>query len=229
MNQRQPTVDILCCRLQYEFSDRELLRRALTHRSRASLHNERLEFLGDSILGFIAAEFLYTKFANIPEGTLTRLRARLVRRETLADVARDLQLGDHLLLGSGEAKSGGRDRDSILADALEAIIGAIYVDGGLSAVRDFILSVFKQYLAQLNPVKLDKDAKTQLQEHLQQMGYQIPRYKILEVIGPSHDQRFIVQCSVENLNREFEGEGTSRRKAEQTAAEKALSALTTTQ
>jgi ribonuclease-3 len=229
VNQPQPGLNALYHQLHYEFSDQELLRRALTHRSRASLHNERLEFLGDSILGFVAAEFLYTQFENIPEGTLTRLRAKLVRRETLAEVARDLQLGDHLLLGSGEAKSGGHERDSILADALEAVIGAIYIDGGLSAARDFTLSVFKQHLDQLNPVKLDKDAKTQLQEHLQQMGYQIPHYKILDVTGPSHEQRFIVQCTVENLEQAFEGEGTSRRKAEQTAAEKALNALTATQ
>lgn len=225
MNQSQSTADTLCRQLRYEFSDLTLLRQAVTHRSRATQHNERLEFLGDSVLGFVTAELLYTRFNNIPEGLLTRLRAKLVRRETLVAVARELQLGDHLLLGSGEAKSGGQNRDSILADALEAIIGAIYLDGGLTAVRDFIVNVFQRHLDQVNPAHLDKDPKTQLQEYMQQNGYRIPRYKVLEVTGPPHDQHFVVQCELDNLEQEFKGEGTNRRKAEQTAAEKALHVL----
>ncbi len=230
MNNSQLMVDSLCRRLQYEFSDQSLLRQALTHRSKSSRHNERLEFLGDSILGFITAEILYSRFSNIPEGSLTRLRAKLVRRETLVLVARELELGNYLLLGIGESKSGGQNRDSILADALEAVIGAIYLDGGMAGARDFILTTFQTHLDRLNPKQLDKDPKTRLQEYLQQKGSPIPKYKVSEVSGPSHDQHFIVQCSVSHTGNDSEcvdyaGEGASRRKAEQSAAEKALDAI----
>ncbi|MDH3693701.1 MAG: ribonuclease III [Gammaproteobacteria bacterium] len=234
MNDQQLMVNSLCRRLQYEFSDQNLLQQAITHRSKSSQHNERLEFLGDSILGFVAAEILYSRFDNIPEGSLTRLRAKLVRRETLALVARDLELGDYLSLGIGEAKSGGQNRDSILADALEAVIGAIYLDGGMTSARDFILTTFRLHLDQLDPEQLDKDPKTRLQEFLQQKGSPIPKYKVSEVSGPSHDQHFVVQCIVDddasdNGEMTYLGEGSSRRKAEQLAAETALNALTNTQ
>jgi len=231
MNDQQLIMDSLFRRLQYEFSDPNLLQQAITHRSKSSRHNERLEFLGDSILGFVTAEILYSRFNNIPEGSLTRLRAKLVRRETLALVARDLELGDYLSLGIGEAKSGGQNRDSILADALEAVIGAIYLDGGMTSARDFILTTFRLHLDQLDPEQLDKDPKTRLQELLQQKGSPIPKYKVSEVSGPSHDQHFVVQCvvsddAINDGEMKYLGEGGSRRKAEQFAAERALIALT---
>jgi ribonuclease-3 len=211
--------------LGYTFGDQRLLTRALTHRSHSSDNYERLEFLGDSILNFVIAEALYERFAEAQEGQLSRLRARMVRRQTLAEVARDFDIGDHLIMGSGELKSGGFERDSILSDSLEAIIGAIFIDADLDTARGLILDWFDSRLDALSLEKLHKDAKTRLQELLQGKQANLPEYEIIEVTGKSHDQKFVVECRSELLEAPVRGEGNSRRIAEQNAAELALHQL----
>lgn len=211
--------------LGYVFHDVTLLARALTHRSHGSQNYERLEFLGDSILSFIVADVLYDRFPQLSEGDLTRLRATLVRRETLARLARELDLGDCLDLGSGELKSGGFDRDSILADALEAVFGAIYKDGGIEAVRNVVLRRYQSILDNIDPNSILKDPKTRLQEYLQRKSLATPIYTVLEVSGEPHQQRFVVDCSVPGLAEAVRGEGTSRRYAEQAAATRACELL----
>lgn len=215
-----------CGKLQYEFSDAGLLEQALTHRSKGGHNYERLEFLGDSILNFIIAEELFDRFPETKEGTLSRLRASLVQKDTLAVLARELALGDHLLLGGGELKSGGYNRDSILADALEAIIGAVSKDGGLEAARAFVLRIFSEKLARIHPTTMRKDPKTSLQELLQKRGAELPVYKVIHVRGEPHAQHFVVECSASGLPEPVVGEGRSRRNAEQEAASKAYAALT---
>ncbi len=212
-------------RLGYVFNDVTLLARALTHRSHSSQNYERLEFLGDSILSFVIADALYDRFPQLSEGELTRLRATLVRRETLATLARELQLGDCLELGSGELKSGGFDRDSILADTLEAVIGAVYKDGGIKAVQAVLLHRYQTILDSIDPNSILKDPKTRLQEFLQSRSLATPVYNVLEISGEPHLQRFVVECRVPGLTEAIHGEGSSRRYAEQAAATRACKLL----
>ncbi len=212
-------------RIGYAFSDQALLEQALTHRSAGSPHNERLEFLGDAILNFVIAEELYQRFAEAREGELTRLRASLVKGATLSALARELDLGAQLRLGSGELKSGGRGRDSILADAFEALVGAIYQDGGMEACRRFIGDAYEGPLAAASLQRAVKDPKTRLQEWLQSRQVALPCYSVLVAEGDAHDQVFTVECRVDGLMVTTQGQGSSRRKAEQAAAQKALAQL----
>jgi len=208
-------------RLGFEFSDDTLLHRALTHRSFSPDNNERLEFLGDSVLNLIVSTELYRRFHDLSEGELTRLRAMLVREGTLADIARSIELGEFLRLGGGELKSGGFDRDSILADAFEALLGAIYSDGGLDAVTRVILQLFAKRLESLDSSKVPKDSKTELQEELQKLGRPLPVYELRSIEGEPHAQQFFVDCIVDSMPV-VSGEGSSRRNAEQDAAAKML-------
>jgi ribonuclease-3 len=212
-------------RLRYAFNDPGLLERALTHRSVGARNNERLEFLGDAILGFLVAELLYQAEPDAHEGRLTRLRAHLVRRETLAAIARELELGEVLRLGPGELKSGGRGRDSILADAFEAIIGAIYLDSGMASCRDVLEALYGDRLVKAAREVGLKDAKTRLQEILQGRGRALPQYTVVKREGAAHDQSFTVECRVEGIPAPITGSGSSRRKAEQDAAKRALEEL----
>jgi ribonuclease-3 len=212
--------------LGHVFSDSKLLARALTHRSKGADNYERLEFLGDSILSYVIATVLYERYPALAEGELTRLRARLVRAETLASLARDLGLGDHLELGGGELKSGGYDRDSILADTLEALFGAIHVDGGLDAARATILRVYASTLDGIDPLLVEKDPKTRLQEYLQKFSMNVPEYVVVATSGEAHQQTFRVECRVSGLSEAVLGVGNSRRAAEQQAAAQAYALLT---
>ncbi|MEE8429311.1 MAG: ribonuclease III [Gammaproteobacteria bacterium] len=211
--------------LGYEFEDRELLEVALTHRSASSRNNERLEFLGDAILGSVIAEQLYRRFPDAAEGELSRLRATLVRKETLAEVARSLELGDFLRLGSGEKKSGGSRRDSILADALESIVAAIYLDRGIELCHGFILTIYDERMINLSKEEVLKDPKTRLQEYMQANRMELPNYEIVEVSGKDHAQIFSVECRALGMGRTSTGKGSSRRRAEQSAAQSMLEKL----
>jgi ribonuclease-3 len=212
--------------LGYTFEDAELLHQALTHRSAGSRNNERLEFLGDAILGSVIAGELYHRYPQAREGKLSRLRSTLVRRESLASIAHGLQLGDYLQLGAGERRSGGHTRDSILSDALEAIFGAIYLDSDFVSARDCILALFEESLQSVSGVTTLKDSKTRLQEYLQAQRKPLPTYEVMQISGEAHDQFFRVRCSVAGLDiRPGEGSGSSRRLAEQTAAENLLARL----
>lgn len=211
--------------LGYEFSDPDLLDVALRHRSAGAMHNERLEFLGDSVLNFVIASALYRRFPAATEGMLSRMRASLVKGDTLAEIARELELGEYLHLGSGELKSGGFRRGSILADAFEALIGAVYEDGGIGAAQDLVLRFFESRLDESRPAMALKDPKTRLQEFLQARGRPLPEYRVAEVQGQAHNQTFTVECLVEGLDGPSLGTGSSRRKAEQRAAEQALERL----
>ena len=208
----------------YTFKDSELLTRALTHRSFGGNNNERLEYLGDSILGFIIAEALYVQFPQSHEGDLTRMRAKLVRQQTLASVARLLNLHQHVLLGSGELKSGGYDRDSILSDTLEAIIGATYLDAGFEQARSMIHHLFKNLLNQISPQNI-KDSKTRLQELLQKLNRPLPIYNMIKQEGDAHNLQFTIECVIPHQSdvKSFHGKGHSKRIAEQNAAKLALS------
>lgn len=205
-------------RLAYEFRDAALLRQALTHRSHGAPHNERLEFLGDGLLNFVVARLLYEQFSKLPEGDLSRLRASLVNQQTLSELATSLALGDHLRLGEGELKSGGFRRPSILADAFEAIIGAVFLDGGFTAAESVLAGLYRPLLEKADPASLGKDPKTRLQEYLQARRLALPQYSIVEVSGEAHDQRFRVECAIPELGVTSLGEGPSRRAAEQEAA-----------
>lgn len=218
-------VDALCRRLAYTFNDPTLLTRALTHRSKGSDHNERLEFLGDSVLNLIISTELYDRFPRLAEGDLTRLRASLVRQPTLAAHARDLDIGQYVDLGGGELKSGGYDRDSILADTLEAVLGAVFKDGGLDQAAQVIRLLYDDMFARLNPNDIPKDPKTQLQEYLQKHSLPTPSYAVLETSGEPHNQNFVVECRISGLNEAITGAGSSRRAAEQQAAERVLDIL----
>lgn len=225
MKKDDSQLDQLQRALAYQFKDVSLLTQALTHRSKGSTNNERLEFLGDSILGFVAADLLYSQFQQSPEGHLSRFRASLVKKETLAELAREFSLGDYLRLGSGELKSGGFRRASILADAMEAIFGAMYLDGGLDVVRKLIERCLSTRLESLSAEADLKDPKTRLQEYLQARRLELPEYTVTETHGEAHEQEFEVQCTVVGLKKPVKGEGSSRRKAEQAAAESALEYL----
>ncbi|MDH5326492.1 MAG: ribonuclease III [Gammaproteobacteria bacterium] len=208
--------------LDYQFKEPLWLEEALTHRSKQAGNNERLEYLGDSILGFLIAEHLYLRFTRATEGELSRSRSSLVKGETLAKLARKLDLGDYLQLGPGELKSGGFRRNSTLADAFEAVVGAVYMDGGMEAVRDFVQNHFQELLNSLSIDESLKDPKTQLQEYLQSRKMQLPLYSILSQEGSVHEQVFEVECFVETLSHRTSGAGSSRRKAEQVAAKQML-------
>ncbi len=212
-------------RLGYTFRDENLVLLALTHRSKGVHNNERLEFLGDSILNFVIAEELYRRFGQAKEGKLSRLRARIVKGETLAEIAREFDLGDFLLLGSGELKSGGHRRDSILADVVEALIGALYLDAGMDAVRQRILSWFAGRLDKLSLEDPIKDPKTRLQEYQQGNKSKLPAYDVLSIEGPTNEQVFTVQCRVPEYPEAVIAQGSSRRAAEQQAASQMLAAL----
>lgn len=209
-------------RITHQFKSPSLLAQALTHRSYAATNNERLEFLGDGALNFIIANQLYQRFPKSAEGDLSRLRAQLVKEATLCEIALSLNLGDALKLGEGELKSAGWRRPSILADALEAIIGAIYLDGGFEAAEIFVLGVYKSKLETIDPKAIDKDAKSLLQESLQSKKIAVPEYTVTHTSGEAHAQNFVVECVVEKFNIRTVGDGSSRRIAEQQAAQLAL-------
>lgn len=205
----------------YSFVDPALLRRALTHRSHGAYHYERLEFLGDSVLNCVIASELYRRFPDSGEGELTLLRASIVNQQSLVTVAQDICLGSQVLLGEGELKSGGAQRPSILADALEAVLGAVFVDGGFEAARGVVLHLFAAALDRADPRAAGKDAKTLLQELLQARRIPLPKYAVIATAGDAHEQTFRVECVIPELNIRTQGEGASRRSAEQAAAHRA--------
>lgn len=209
-------------RLNYAFRQPDLLRQALTHRSFGTPHNERMEFVGDAVLNCVVGTTLYERFPALPEGDLSRVRAGLVNGETLARVARQLDLGPALRLGEGELRSGGAERSSILADALEALFGAVYLDGGFDEARRVIVACYADVLRDVDPAALLKDPKTRLQEWLQARRLPVPEYVVTATAGEPHEQRFTVACRIAKLGIEAAGEGGSRRAAEQAAAETAL-------
>jgi ribonuclease III len=215
----------LCEALNYSFAKPVLLRQALTHRSFGTPNNERFEFVGDSILNYTVARMLYDRFPALAEGDLSRLRANLVNQNTLAEIAHELQLGDYLFLGEGELKSGGFNRPSILADAMEAMFAAVSFDADFSAAEQVVRGLFAARVLAIDPTKHAKDAKTRLQEALQARKLPLPKYRILEQSGEAHEQWFRVQCDLGDLAIETSGEGGSRRAAEQQAAEVALEQL----
>ncbi len=206
----------------YVFANRDRLQQALTHRSFGAKHNERLEFLGDSVLNCVIAETLYERYGDVREGDLSRLRANLVRQETLFEIAQALNLGVQLRLGEGELKSGGFRRPSILADALEAVFGAVFQDGGFERAREVILKLYTEHLSKLDPSHSGKDAKTVLQEYLQGRHLPLPQYQLRTTCGEAHAQEFEIACSITDLGITSTGRGASRRAAEQEAAKQAL-------
>ena len=208
--------------ISHRFVRRELLAQALTHRSHSSQHNERLEFLGDSILNCAIAALLYRNFPQLKEGDLSRLRASLVKQDALAEVAQTLKLGNYLQLGDGEIKSGGNRRPSTLADALEAVFGAVYIDAGFNAAANVIEMLYQPLLQQVDPDIAGRDPKTELQELLQAKRLDLPRYELRSTQGEAHAQLFNVECVVAALGIISKGSGSSRRAAEQDAALKAL-------
>ena len=219
------TQQALANRLPYRFVNVSLLTQALTHRSFSAQNNERLEFLGDGALNFIIAQQLFQRFQALAEGDLSRLRAQLVKEATLFEIAQSLDVGAALKLGEGELKSGGWRRPSILADALEALVGAVYLDGGYAEAEAMVIALFADKLATIDPNVIDKDPKSLLQEHLQGQKLAVPEYKVTQLAGEAHAQLFMVECYIEKLNIRTAGEGTSRRIAEQQAANYALIAL----
>ncbi|AWK43019.1 ribonuclease III [Photorhabdus laumondii subsp. laumondii] len=212
-------------KLGYTFDQYDLLIQALTHRSASSKHNERLEFLGDSILSFVIANALYHRFPRVDEGDMSRMRATLVRGNTLAELAREFELGECLRLGPGELKSGGYRRESILADTVEALIGAIFLDSDIQSIERIILSWYETRLNEISPGDKQKDPKTRLQEYLQGHHLPLPSYLVVMVRGEAHDQEFTIHCQVSGIEQPVKGTGSSRRKAEQAAAEQALKQL----
>lgn len=214
-------------KLVFYFADIDLLKLALTHRSASKVHNQRLEFLGDAALGLAIADLLFHCYPDAPEGELSQLRASLVNRSSLADIARELDLGPLLTLGLGEQKSGGRQRDSILSDALEAVIGAIYIDSGTDACRHTIQHIFSHRLSPAMAASASdiKDAKTRLQEIMQAQAVDLPVYEVEDIRGDEHNQVFFVRCRIALSTITFEGSGRSRREAEQQSALAALEAL----
>jgi len=219
-------IDVLLKKLEYSFNDISLLNEALTHRSYASKNNERLEFLGDGILNFVIADELFKLYPDVQEGDLSRLRANLVNKESLAVIANKLDLGEVIKLGSGELKSGGFRRPSILADAVESILGSVYCDAGFAAARDLIVRLYAVRLASPTDLQGLKDPKTRLQELLQSRRFALPDYQVVNISGHAHAQIFHVKCSIKQMSIEVNGEGKSRRKGEQIAADKAISMVT---
>lgn len=224
-DRQNDTAAALAARLGYTFTDRDLLARALTHRSAGPDHNERLEFLGDGVLNFIIAAALFDECPDAPEGDLSRLRAALVRERTLAAIAGEIELGTALVLGPGENRDGSRRRASILADGVEAVLGAIYCDGGFAAARQVVHTLYAERLRQLpSPASL-KDAKTRLQEWLQARARERPEYTLVSVTGADHCQHFVARCRLPDSDDTVDGEGGGRRKAEQDAARRMLEKL----
>lgn len=219
------SAEALARKIGHDFADKGLLQTALTHRSFGSLNNERLEFLGDGVLNFVIASALFKRFPELPEGDLSRLRANLVRQDALHRLALSLDLGAILKLGEGELKSGGHQRPSILADALEAVFGAVYLDAGFDAARNVIARLYIPLFDELKPGQAQKDAKTRLQEWLQGRKKPLPRYMMLSTSGAAHEQRFEVSCEIDNPPLRTVGHGASRRIAEQVAADNALKVL----
>ena len=213
--------------LGHKFANPALASQALTHRSFGTPHNERLEFLGDSLLNCAVAALLYERFRDLPEGDLSRLRAALVNQSSLSEVALKLGLGERLRLGEGELKSGGSRRPSILADAIEALLAAVYLDCGFDAVKDAVAHLFGERIDRAEGLPVAKDPKTALQEHLQGQRLALPRYSVLRIEGEAHEQMFSVECRVDDLGLVAEGQGASRRAAEQAAAEALLKKLDT--
>ncbi|NMH58932.1 ribonuclease III [Alteromonas ponticola] len=211
--------------LGYTFNDVSMLERALTHRSAAKLHNERLEFLGDAVLGMVIGEALFKKFPKVPEGKLTRMRSTLVKGDTLAELAREAKMGELIKLGPGEMKSGGSRRGSILADAVEAILGAIYLEAGMETVQEVILKLWQERIEKLDPNAHPKDSKTRLQEYLQSRKLPLPTYEVTNISGKDHAQTFEVSCLAIGLDQPVSAQGESRRKAEQEAAKVTLEKL----
>ena len=216
------TPEELASKLGLTFQNPELFRLALTHRSVGASNNERLEFLGDSILGFVIAHALYQRFPEASEGVLSRLRASLVNQDALANMARKYQIGDYLILGSGELKSGGFRRNSILSDTVEAIIGALFKDQGILVCEQWLLTIFTPELENIDTKTEQKDPKTRLQELMQAKKISLPVYELLNMSGLAHAQRFKINCHTMLSNQECIGEGSSRKKAEQASAEKML-------
>jgi ribonuclease-3 len=208
--------------LNYQFKDRQLLLLALTHRSHSARNNERLEFLGDGVLNFLIAHMIFQSFADIDEGEMSRIRAQLVKESTLGEIAHEMNLGDFLRLGEGELKSAGWRRPSVLADALEAIFAAVFLDAGYPAANQLAHTLFQHRLANVNPKAIGKDAKTMLQELLQARKLDLPNYQIVRTEGEAHQQTFFVECRIEKLAIFTQGHGSSRRNAEQMSAEQAL-------
>ena len=208
--------------LDYQFDNPDLLALALTHKSSSSSNNERLEFLGDSLLNFIIAEALFLKFRHASEGQMSRLRASMVDQGSLSAIGRELSLPNNLILGEGEKKSGGESKDSVIADAVEAVIGAIFIDGGLDACRIQVLAWYKDRLDACSLEDVVKDAKTRLQEYCQSRGWGLPSYEQIASSGKDHEKHYQVSCTVEGLQGVFNGSGSSIRKAEQNAAASAL-------
>lgn len=206
----------------HTFKDQGILQLALTHRSFSASNNERLEFLGDGVLNFIVAHQLYHRFPKLPEGDLSRLRAQLVKESSLSEIAMELHVGEALRLGEGELKSAGRRRPSILADAVEALVGAVYLDGGFVAAEAVVLKLYLNKFNTIDPKVIDKDAKSQLQEYLQSKKIDLPDYNVAHIEGEAHAQSFKVECHIKKLNLLTVGEGTSRRSAEQQAAQLAM-------
>lgn len=205
----------------------EVARQALTHRSAGARNNERLEFLGDALVNFVVADILYRQFPSVDEGTLTRMRAALVRESALAGLARDLNLGERLILGPGEMKSGGHRRDSILADAVEALAAATYVESGIEPAIALVRGWFEPRVRAMDPKWHGKDGKTRLQEWLQQRGLPIPGYTLVSAEGPDHEKTFVVECTVADLSVQKRASGPSRKLAETRAAESVLAVLET--
>jgi ribonuclease-3 len=212
-------------RLGHAFVRPELLAQALTHRSYGARHNERLEFVGDAVLNCVVARALFDRFPDLPEGDLSRVRAGLVNRDALAEVARRMGIGEAIRFGEGEQRSGGPGRTSILADALEALFGAVFLDAGYDAARDAIERVFGDVLRCADPAALGKDPKTRLQEWLQGRGLPVPEYRVVEIAGEAHAQTFTAECHIEAFGVAAQGTGASRRAAEQAAASSALVAV----
>ena len=215
------TLEVLSHRLGYSFKRNALLKQALTHRSHSHSNNERLEFLGDGVLNCVIANLLYQRFTTLPEGDLSRLRAHLVKESTLSEIAQQLSLGEALRLGEGELKSGGWRRPSLLADAVEALIGAVFVDGGFAEAEGLVTRLYGPLLNNLDPKSVGKDPKTLLQEYLQGRKLALPEYALLGTEGEAHCQTFRVECRIPALAIQAQGEGGSRRAAEQQAAEAA--------
>ena len=215
-------IDALLKKLEYSFNDITLLDEALTHRSYAPKNNERLEFLGDGILNFVIADELFKSYPDVQEGDLSRLRANLVNKESLAEIATRLHLGEVIKLGSGELKSGGFRRPSILADAVESVLGAVYCDAGFDSARDLIVRLYADRLASPTDLQSLKDPKTRLQELLQSRRFALPDYQVVKITGHAHAQIFHVLCTIKQMSIDVNGEGKSRRKAEQVAADKAI-------
>lgn len=222
---RTTRLTVLEQQLGHTFSDAQLLRQALTHRSYAANHYERLEFLGDGVLNCGIARCLYDQFTHIKEGELSRIRAHLVKQDTLVLIAQDLNVSNYVLLGEGELKSGGLNRPSILADVVEAMIGAIFLDAGFDAAQAVVAQLYAPLLKTIDPSNAGKDAKTQLQERLQAQKLAVPKYTIIDIQGAAHEQLFTVSCVIDALHIKTKGEGSTRRLAEQHAAHLAISVL----